>query len=282
MSMFEAYKTCITKYATFQGRARRSEYWYFTLCNYLISILLGILGYVSVLSFSMIFISACVFLGIAYSVFAFLPSISVCVRRLHDTSHHGAFILLNFIPLVGSIILLVWFCDDSYPGTNQYGENPKAMDQAYGYAAAGVSPGSPENRQMGAQGPKKIPNTILSDENLISGNGQKAALVGKKKMQVVCIKGTARGRSVSGELVYIGRDSQLCQMVFPEKTPGVSRTHCMLHLVNGNYVELKDLNSSYGTFLSDGTRLSPNVAVRLKNGDSFFVGSYENMISVSF
>ena len=285
MGMFEAYKTCITKYATFQGRARRSEYWYFTLCNFLISFLLGILWYYSFFSLSGVFISVCGFLGIAYSIFAFLPGISVSVRRLHDTSHHGAFYLLNLIPFVGSIILLVWFCEDSYPSTNQYGENPKVMDQAYGYDAGRNHLESPAQRQIGVPTPKKIPNTVLSSEDLVSGNRHKEAVGSDKKktMQVVCIKGTARGKSASGEVVYIGRDPQLCQMVFPDGTPGISRTHCMLHLASGSkFVELKDLNSSYGTFLPDGTRVTPNVAVRLKSGDSFFVGSHENMISVSF
>lgn len=285
MGMFEAYKTCITKYATFQGRARRSEYWYFTLCNVLIYIFLGVLASTSVISFSLGVLNVSSALLIVYELFILLPSISVMVRRLHDTSHSGGFAFLSLVPLVGVIILFIWYCEDSYPGTNQYGENPKVIDQTYGYDAGRNHLESPAQRQIGVPTPKKIPNTVLSSEDLVSGNRHKEAvgLDKKKTMQVVCIKGTARGKSASGEVVYIGRDPQLCQMVFPDGTPGVSRTHCMVHLASGSkYVELKDLNSSYGTFLPDGTRVTPNVAARLKSGDSFFVGSHENMISVSF
>ena len=286
MGLFEAYKTCITKYATFQGRARRSEYWYFTLCNIFVIIFLGALASTAVFSFSLGYLNVCYALLVVYELFILLPRISVMVRRLHDTSHSGGFVFLSLVPVVGTIILFIWYCEDSYPGTNQYGENPKALGQPYGYAANRLE--SPNQQPMRGQTPKKIPNTVLASDDLVAGNGNKEEAVSNRKrtMQVACLKGACRGKRASGEVVYIGRDPQLCQMVFPDGTPGISRTHCMLHLVvhtgGRDYVELKDLNSSYGTFLPDGTRLTPSVAARLKSGDSFFIGSQENMISVSF
>lgn len=60
-----------------------------------------------------------------YSLAVLLPGLAVAVRRLHDIGKSGLFYLFVFIPLVGAIILLVWFCKDSEPGANAYGPNPK-------------------------------------------------------------------------------------------------------------------------------------------------------------
>lgn len=62
-----------------------------------------------------------------YFLAVLLPSIAVCVRRLHDIGKSGWFYFIAFIPLVGAIILLVWFCSDSQVGSNEYGKNPKEL-----------------------------------------------------------------------------------------------------------------------------------------------------------
>lgn len=110
-------------YADFDGRARRSEYWYFTLFNVLgaIAILLvtmalgaisDILGMVGTLAY------------LAYALGLLIPGIAVAVRRLHDTGKSGWWMLIAFIPLAG-IVLLVFMCMDSDPGVNAFGPNPK-------------------------------------------------------------------------------------------------------------------------------------------------------------
>ena len=116
MSFQEAITTCISKYCDFQGRARRSEYWYFCLFSGLVS---GVLGYLSEL--------AGIFgvLASLASLALFLPGLGAGVRRLHDIGKSGWAILIALVPLVGEIILLVWLARDSQPGTNQYGSNPK-------------------------------------------------------------------------------------------------------------------------------------------------------------
>lgn len=103
-------------YANFSGRARRSEYWYFVLCNMLITLLLFILMFVT---------SYALFLLIIYSVAIIIPSIAVVVRRLHDIGKSGAYYFIAFIPVIGAIWLLVLLCTDGDNGPNQYGENPK-------------------------------------------------------------------------------------------------------------------------------------------------------------
>lgn len=113
----EWYLTVLKKYAVFTGRARRSEFWYFVLFNFLISLGLSTIGWIigtSVLSY-------------IYALFVLIPSIAVAVRRLHDTGRSGLWILLSFIPIVGAIILIVFSVEDSVPGDNQYGPNPKGI-----------------------------------------------------------------------------------------------------------------------------------------------------------
>ena len=118
MSFGEAISSVFSKYATFTGRARRKEYWYFFLFNLMISI--GTL-IVDVLIGLSIF-------STLWSLAILIPSLALNFRRLHDTGRSGWYILFALIPLVGSILLLVWFCMDSEPGSNKYGSNPKGID----------------------------------------------------------------------------------------------------------------------------------------------------------
>jgi uncharacterized membrane protein YhaH (DUF805 family) len=118
------YLTVLKKYAEFNGRARRTEYWMFALFNILICFAALILG--------LIFMKASIGLGIflyvllvLYSLATLLPGLAVCVRRLHDTDKSGWMILLCLVPFIGGLIVLIFMLLDSTPGTNQYGTNPK-------------------------------------------------------------------------------------------------------------------------------------------------------------
>ena len=116
---------CLQHYADFNGRARRSEYWYFVLFNFIVSILIGLLlGVIA----GVLNVPALVYLAYLWSLAVFIPSLAVSVRRLHDIGRSGWWLLLSLIPLVGAIILIIWYCTDSQPGANQYGPNPKEMD----------------------------------------------------------------------------------------------------------------------------------------------------------
>ena len=123
MTIKEAVTSVFQKYATFSGRARRSEYWYFTLFNSLVSSLLTVLGRnifgdgSSTNIFTM--------LASLYSLAVFLPALAVTWRRLHDVGKSGANYFWVFLPVIGWIMLIVWLCRDSQPGENQYGPNPK-------------------------------------------------------------------------------------------------------------------------------------------------------------
>ena len=117
MSFTEAVKSVFSQYAKAGGRARRSEYWYFVLFNFIVSFVLGIIVYITDLSI----------ISSIYSLAVLLPGICVAIRRLHDIGKSGWWYLLILIPIVGSIILIVWECKDSEPGENQYGPNPKGV-----------------------------------------------------------------------------------------------------------------------------------------------------------
>lgn len=120
------YFKVLKQYADFNGRARRKEYWYFFLINFLITFTFGFLTSLSgsVASNSAIITFSSMFIGI-YSLAIFLPSIAVGVRRLHDTNRSGWWILIGLIPFIGALILIFFFVQDSQPGTNKYGPNPK-------------------------------------------------------------------------------------------------------------------------------------------------------------
>lgn len=125
------YIKVLKQYTDFEGRARRKEYWMFTLVNFLIMMALQALLFMAAgmnpESTLGLFLSG--ILGI-YALGVFIPSLAVTVRRLHDTNRSGWWIFISLIPVIGAIVLLVFLVQDSQPGTNQYGENPKGMDTA--------------------------------------------------------------------------------------------------------------------------------------------------------
>jgi uncharacterized membrane protein YhaH (DUF805 family) len=154
MSFGEAIKSVFSKYATFSGRARRSEYWYFALFNFLIGLVLAIIG--KILPFLAI-------LSSLYGLAILIPGIAISVRRLHDIGKSGwtmliylipaiiygvllsimlikhfegeepnltlyiIFGIITFITFVLAIVFIVWMCRDSQPGENKWGPNPKEV-----------------------------------------------------------------------------------------------------------------------------------------------------------
>ena len=132
MSLGESLTSVFNKYATFTGRARRSEYWWFSGCYYVTQIIfnfasLGMLAGVMSGEISYndpsysIFQIICVVVGLGL----LLPALAVTVRRLHDIGKSGWNILWAAVPVVGVIVVLVWMCQDSDVVANKYGESPK-------------------------------------------------------------------------------------------------------------------------------------------------------------
>ncbi|CUH59687.1 DUF805 domain-containing protein [Thalassobacter stenotrophicus] len=115
MDFVTAVKTCLTKYADFQGRARRSEYWWFFLFN------IGI-GLVTALISDG--------LNVLWSLAMLLPSLAVGVRRLHDRDMRGWWILLVLVPFIGGLALLIILALKGTDGPNRFGRDPISGEQA--------------------------------------------------------------------------------------------------------------------------------------------------------
>jgi uncharacterized membrane protein YhaH (DUF805 family) len=98
MTFTDAIRTCFTKYADFNGCASRSEFWWWALFSIVGSIVLGMFS--SVLPW-------------VFSLITLVPSIAVAARRLHDTDRSGWLQLIGLIPLVGWIIVLIWYAQDT-------------------------------------------------------------------------------------------------------------------------------------------------------------------------
>jgi uncharacterized membrane protein YhaH (DUF805 family) len=115
------YIAVLKKYAVFTGRARRREYWMFVLVNVIITVVLtmieGIADSNSEGSRST--------LATLYGLAVLIPSIAVGVRRLHDIGKSGWWMLIGLVPIIGTIVLLIFTVRDSQPADNQYGPNPK-------------------------------------------------------------------------------------------------------------------------------------------------------------
>lgn len=117
-----SYIETLKKYAVFDGRAGRKEYWLFVLFNIIIAIVLNIVDRMTG-TYSADYGMGV--LGGIYSLAVLLPGIGVSMRRLHDTDRSGWWLLLVFIPIIGGLVLLVFMILDGTPGTNRFGPNPK-------------------------------------------------------------------------------------------------------------------------------------------------------------
>ncbi len=114
------YLKVLRQYADFTGRARRKEYWMFALVSTIISVVLAI--FASALSLHNVLSP-----GLLYSLAVLLPTLAVSVRRLHDTGRSGWWLLISIIPLIGTIVLIVFFATDGEGQPNAYGPDPKAI-----------------------------------------------------------------------------------------------------------------------------------------------------------
>ena len=115
------YIEVMKKYAVFSGRARRREYWMFVLFNIIIALVLSIIEGIADAGSE----SGRSVLATLYGLAVLLPSLAVGVRRLHDTGRSGWWMLIGLIPIIGTIVLLIFIIQDSQLMDNQYGPNPK-------------------------------------------------------------------------------------------------------------------------------------------------------------
>lgn len=235
MSLWGAVEHVFSNYAMFNGRARRSEFWYFQLFHYLVLLAFGCLSITRIFA---------VFIPI-YLLGTIIPNIAVHVRRLHDIGKSGWWYLIYYVPVVGMILMIVWLSQDSQPGMNQYGMNPKGVGNV---------------RQLNG------------------GGWSGAAWSGHLAVQ--CVAGPLQGQTypIRGNEILFGREAS-CAVRVPKETPGISRRHCCIRWQQGMPV-LVDLASSYGTFLADGKQLPPNYPEPVAAGTRFYLGNRNNMFQI--
>ena len=132
----------LKRYAQFSGRSRRKEYWMFVLLIFIIyviaMILDSLLGFGTTTRYADVsetgaaagFNSSGGIITLLAMLALFLPSLAVAIRRLHDTDRSGWWILIGLIPLIGGIVLLVFYCTDGTKGPNRFGPDPKGENPA--------------------------------------------------------------------------------------------------------------------------------------------------------
>ena len=116
----EWYLAVLKNYAGFAGRARRKEFWYFALFNFLIA--LAIASFEAMVGLARETGGGP--LSTLYSLGVFIPSLAVSIRRLHDTGRSGFWVLIALVPLIGALVLLFFAVQPSEDGTNEFGPNP--------------------------------------------------------------------------------------------------------------------------------------------------------------
>ncbi|MXV30123.1 DUF805 domain-containing protein [Aeromonas veronii] len=112
------YISVLKQYAVFSGRARRTEYWMFVLCNVIVMLLLGMVD--KLIGGDNELISS------IYSLAVLLPSLAVAARRLHDTDRSAWWLLLGLIPIIGTLVLIYFMVCNGQQGLNRFGDDPKA------------------------------------------------------------------------------------------------------------------------------------------------------------
>ncbi|MDE6264257.1 MAG: DUF805 domain-containing protein [Paramuribaculum sp.] len=113
----DAVKRVFNKYAEFNGRASRAEFWWFILFTFIVSAVLGILSAITgwgVFNY----------INGLFELAVIIPTLAVSWRRLHDIGKAGGWWFINFIPLVGSVIFIIWCAQPSEPRANRFGDVP--------------------------------------------------------------------------------------------------------------------------------------------------------------
>ncbi len=127
------YFDAIQNYFNFRGRASRADYWFFILFNFLIGLLVGVID-VMLFGLENVVEGVPIF-SVVYNLFIIIPTLALSARRLHDTGRSGLWFLIGFVPIIGSLILLVFFLQPSQLKTNQWGPHPvrRHPSGAYSY-----------------------------------------------------------------------------------------------------------------------------------------------------
>jgi uncharacterized membrane protein YhaH (DUF805 family) len=252
------------KYAQFSGRASRSEYWMFQLLYFIVALfcialmflgvgergLAGIFGGGWGTSTSLGFA-----ILVAWVVLAFIPNLTVTVRRFHDQNLEGWYVLFYLIPWLGQLVVFIFMCLPGTEGDNKFGPDPKTK----------------------AEMPAVPPNQLIYAENPIAQHPstQKLSISGFDATGRVVNLILDPQNSNRGDLAWtIGR-SLSAHMPVDDKS--VSREHAEIRMAGSSFT-ITDLGSTNGTKLN-GRQLRIGEASQFQPGDTILVGKTELMVS---
>lgn len=246
------YVEVLKKYATFSGRASRSEYWYFYLFNGLIQLLIVGLMIIAANMGSEGLTITLYGISTIYSLVVMLPSLAVTIRRLHDAGYSGWWFLIVFTG-IGILVLFIFLVFDSEQGDNKYGPNPKYSNGSYDQKI------TPENRETHGI----INNSVYTGRPLYSG------------YTLVSENSTYPDILLEHDRIVLGRNGDIII-----ENDFVSSRHCEVSMVYDTAINpgldcfIKDLNSTNGTYI-DGRRLDPLTEAFIQKGERLILGSEE-------
>lgn len=257
------YVEVLKKYAVFQGRASRSEFWYFNLFNALIQLVLiaAMVGAANAQNASLVQVLN--ILIVVYSLGVFLPSISVLVRRLHDSGRSGWWYFIVLVPIVGIFILLYFLVEDSQEGSNVYGNSPKSFTNSNNQNidighTAGEEYTSPQGIMDSTQKYQEPSGTLIPENSVYP--------------EIPLDNCPTVGRNPENDIQvnnqYLsGRHVVFCVMRDNTYPVGLGERY-------SPYFYVEDLNSTNGTYI-DGRKLNPGEAVAITKDMRIILGSEE-------
>lgn len=268
------YFSALKKYATFKGRATRSEYWLFTLVN--VIVVLGLAGMAIEAKIDWLINVA----GL-YWLATIIPSFSVAVRRLHDTGRSGWFLLLSFIPIVGVYVFIIMTTDSGED--NEYGPNPKtAPAMSTSASSAAAKPAAPQRSAVTSQvsSAASQPSSTASssfrfaaqqsaDNNISSHYIEQIHLTGSDDAGEGYDFAIQREDLDDGEGIIIGKSEEQAHLIIPSRY--VSRSHAQLW-IEDDKLYISDLGSSNGTSVNGNVSSGGNPS-QLKDGDELRFGN---------
>lgn len=257
LKFMEAIKVCFNKYADFTGRASRSEYWWFTLFCYLISLIADFIDVYLLYGA----IDELGFFGLITAFICMIPSISVAIRRLHDVNRSGWSWLWAFT-IIGVIPVLYWSVKAGDDGKNYYGVNPlkKRKNNNVVGAEASISKFA-DKEKIDA-----IENEDLSEDFEDTEMSEIKEASTDESMYLEFQNGSLNGQRIMiFKSTTIGRSSENDIVLNNNK---ISGAHCKLSIQKNEFF-IEDLKSTNGTFVN-GNKISKS---KIKRGDELKLSS---------
>ena len=266
MNLGESIQTCFSKYATFSGRASRSEYWWFQLTPYLLSFICIILLFNKLWGLA-------IFLMIVGGLALFLPSLAVGVRRFHDTGRSGVLYIVLCIfsgLLIPLIFLLIFLLEDSQPGENQYGPNPKQSNnkpkQRNNFS---------ERQQLVEYQSNRPQNTMRSSEHNMQQRGeQEETLLAPSSARLIVGN---RSYPLSPGRNIVGRSGETSEATVPIASEDryMSRQHCCIDVKmrsNGLILAVLSNYHNKNVIKVNGHLIKKGDSVQLSDGNTIMMG----------